>query len=86
MSDILAGNHWTENHPDSHFRHGIGVGLFTPDGRVSFYGGVLTQRGIKTQTQSVSGIDNVVRVLEQYFGLKLNMSAKARARFADFAG
>ena len=86
MSDILAGNHWTENHPESHFRHGIGVGRFTPEGRTSFYGGVFTHRGAETKTQPVTGLANVTELLEQSFGLKLNMSPEERARLAGFAG
>lgn len=85
MSDILAGNHWTENHSDSHFRHGMGVGLFTPDGRTSFYGGVLTHRGVETKTQPVAGLTRMTQLLEESFGLNLNMSAEERDRLADFA-
>ena len=85
MSDILAGNHWTENHPSSHFRHGIGVGLFTPEGRTSFYGGILTHRGREVKTQSVNGIADVTELLEQRFGLNLNMTKEERARLEDFA-
>jgi len=84
MSDILAGNHWTENHPTSHFRHAIGVGLFTRQGRTSFYGNVLTDRGSETKTQPVTGLASTVELLEQRFGLKLNMSAEERARLAGF--
>ncbi len=85
MSDILAGNHWTENHPSSHFRHGIGVGLFTSEGRTSFYGGILTHRGTETKTQQLSGIDAVTALLENSFGLQLRLTAEERARLTAFA-
>jgi len=85
MSDILAGNHWTENHPSSHFRLGLGVGLFTEAGRTSFYGGILTHRGRETTTQAVSGLETVIPLLEQSFSLKLNLTSKERERLKDFA-
>lgn len=84
MSDILSGNHWTENHPSSHFRQGIGVGLFTEEGRMSFYGGVLTHRGRETRTQPMSGLHDILDVLKCEFGLDLNMTSEQQARLEPF--
>lgn len=78
MSDILSGNHWTENHPGSHFRNGIGVGLFTDDGRTSFYEGVLTYRGRETHSQKIVGVDASLEVLKTQFGLDLNLTLEER--------
>jgi len=78
MSDILSGNHWTENHPDSHFRTGIGVGLFTHDGRTSFYGGVLTHRGEATLSQNIEGLSPTLHVLKTEFGLALDLTDEER--------
>jgi len=85
LSDILAGNHWTENHLSSHFRHGIGVGLFTPQGRTSFYGGVLTHRGKETITESVHDIDEIISLLRESFGLDLDLTAEEQTRLSAFA-
>jgi len=83
-ADILSGNHWTECHPQSHFRLGIGVGLFTRQGRTSFYGGTLTHRGQQTTSQDIRGVGPTLDVLKSEFGLELNLSAAERARLADF--
>lgn len=83
-SDILSGNHWTENHPTSHFRLGIGVGLFTPKGRTSFYGGVLTHRGQQTHTQNISDLTSVLNLLTSEFGLELNLTPDERERLSRF--
>ena len=83
-ADILSGNHWTENHPQSHFRLGIGVSLFTLEGRTSFYGGVLTHRGKQTRTQEISGLDASLDVLKSEFGLNLNMNSEERERLSRF--
>lgn len=83
-SDILTGNHWTENYWDSHFRNGIGVGLFTSEGRTSFYGGVLTHRGKDTVSRPISGLARTLDVLEREFGLELNMSAEDLTRLQPF--
>lgn len=84
MSDILSGNHWTETYPESHFRHGIGVGLFTHEGRTSFYGGTLTHRGDETVSRPISGLADTLDVLARAFGLDLNMSPAERARLEAF--
>jgi len=81
-ADILAGNHWTENHPDSHFRHGIGVGLFTTEGRTSFYGGLLTHRGRDTQSVQVSGLDATLKCLRDEFDLELEADDKEMTNIA----
>jgi N-hydroxyarylamine O-acetyltransferase len=78
MADILSGNHWTETHPESHFRHGIGVGLFTAEGRTSFYEGVLTHRGKNTRSRNILGLDATLDVLETEFGLELDLTQKER--------
>ncbi len=83
-SDILAGNHWTENYSGSHFRHGIGVGLFTPEGRTSFYGGILTHRGADVHTRKVSGRENVIALLAETFGLQLILTPEEKRRLAEF--
>jgi len=85
-ADVLNGNYWTETHPGSHFRHGIGVGIFTEEGRTSFYGGVLTHRGNETFTKPISGLTETIDVLKREFDLKLNMTGEERARLAAFAG
>ncbi len=79
-ADILTGNHWTECHPGSHFRQGIGVGLFTDEGRTSFYDGVLTHRGAKTRSRKINGLSSIMDVLRTEFGLILNMTPAERAR------
>ena len=84
-ADVLSGNHWTENHPQSHFRLGIGVGLFTPKGRTSFYGGVLTRRGKDTDTQMISGLATVLDMLTSEFGLDLQLTPVEQARLSQFA-
>lgn len=84
MSDILSGNHWTENHPQSHFRLGLGVGLFTSPGRTSFYGGLLTHRGEDTRTQMITGLPKTLEVLKSEFCLELNMNEAERKRLVDF--
>ena len=83
-ADILSGNHWTESHPQSHFRLGMGVGLFTEDGRTSFYGGVLTHRGAQTHSQTIKGLSATLDVLKSEFGLDLDMSAEEQARLGNF--
>ena len=85
-ADILSGNHWTENHPTSHFRLGIGVGLFTPEGRTSFYGGVFTRRGQQTDTQMISDLASVLELLTSEFGLELNLTPDEQARLSRFTG
>lgn len=85
MADILSGNHWTESHPESHFRHGIGVGLFTVEGRTSFYGGVLTHRGEETMTSPVSGLVDTLEILKAEFGIAINMTQDERAHLERFA-
>ncbi|MEP4051206.1 MAG: arylamine N-acetyltransferase [Litorimonas sp.] len=85
MADILSGNHWTEYHPESHFRHGIGVGLFTVEGRTSFYGGVLTHRGEETVSSPVSGLEDALEILKAKFGIAINTSQEERARLERFA-
>ena len=83
LADILLGNHWTENHPESHFRQGVGVGLFTTEGRTSFYGGVLTHRGVQTRSRTITGLTETVEVLRREFGLNLDLSPEDRARLAN---
>ena len=83
-ADILSVNHWTENYPQSHFRLGIGVGLFTPEGRTSFYGGVLTRRGQQTCTQIISGLAPVLDLLISEFGLELNLTPDEQERLSRF--
>ena len=72
--DILCGNHWTENHPDSHFRQGLGVGLFTAEGRTSFYNGVLTHRGAETTSRPVASFDEVIAILQTEFGISTSLT------------
>ena len=86
LADILIGNFWTETHPESHFRQGIGVGLFTEAGRVSYYGGVFTDRGGQTETQNISGLNAVTQLLAETFGIELNMTAAERMRLSGFTG
>ena len=84
-NDILSGNYWTECNPDSHFRQGIGVGLFTPEGRASFYGGVLTYRGKETSSQAISGLSTTLDVLHAEFDLSLNLTPEEQVRLERFA-
>ena len=84
-ADILIGNYWTETHPGSHFRHGIGVGLFTAEGRTSFYGGVLTHRGSEMRAEPMSGLSEILGVLKNEFRLDLNMTPEERTRLSRFA-
>jgi N-hydroxyarylamine O-acetyltransferase len=80
-SDILIGNHWTETHPDSHFRHGIGVGLFNATGRTGLYNGILTCRGAEATTQTpIKGVEATLSILGETFGLNLNLSDDEYAR------
>ena len=79
-ADILTGNHWTEFHLSSHFRQGIGVGLFTDEGRTSFYEGMLTHRGKETYSRSITELSSILEVLKTEFGLVLNMTSSERAR------
>ena len=81
-ADILCGHHWTENHPSSKFRHGIGVGLFTETGRTGFYNGQLTRRGQSKEVIHVSGLDEVLALLRDTFGLDLNPDADEREHLA----
>jgi len=79
-ADILSGNHWTENHPQSHFRHSIGVGLFTKEGRTSFYNGVLTHRGHETHERKITGLEDTLKVLETEFDVFLSLTSEERQR------
>jgi len=83
-ADILSGNHWTENHTDSHFRNGVGVGLFTREGRTSFYGGVLTHRGKDTSSQPISGLPQTLDILQSEFRLELNLTTEEASRLERF--
>ena len=83
-ADILSGNHWTESWPQSQFRLGVGVGLFTEDGRTSFYGGVLTRRGQETHSQEINGLVPTLDVLKSEFGLELNLTEAERGRLSRF--
>ena len=85
-ADILCGNHWTENHPQSHFRLGIGVGIFTSQGRTSFYGGMLTHRGKDTPPQMITGLPQTLEVLKSEFGLELGMSQAEHGRLEELVG
>ena len=83
-SDIAMGNLWTETHPDSHFRHGVGVGRFGEVGRTGLYGGVLSRRkpeGIVRE--DVVGVAAVLEVLEREFGLRLELSDAEAERLAE---
>lgn len=84
MSDILTGHHWTERHPDSHFRHGLGVGLFTPNGRSSFYAGILRRRGDDIAPREVKGLEPALAILETDFGLSLQLTNADRTQLARF--
>jgi N-hydroxyarylamine O-acetyltransferase len=79
-ADILSGNHWTENHPTSHFKQGIGVGLFTEAGRTSFYDGIFRQRGTDQSDQKISGFEATLEILKSQFGLDLNLTPEERER------
>lgn len=79
-ADVLTGNHWTEYHPGSHFRQGIGVGLFTDEGRISLYEGVLTYRGRETISQPIADLSSILDVLKTEFNIVLNMTPAERAR------
>lgn len=79
-ADILSGNHWTENHPSSHFKHGIGVGLFTKMGRTSFYDGIFRQRGTDHPDQEISGLEATIDILKSQFGLDLKLTPTERER------
>lgn len=83
-NDILASNHWTEHHEGSFFRQGIGAGLFTAEGRTSFYGGALTHRGDVATTQMISGLAETLDVLKTEFGLVLNLTSEEEMRLARF--
>lgn len=80
MADILSGNHWTENHPSSHFKQGIGVGLFTITGRTSFYDGIFRQRGTDYPDQVITGLENTLDILKSQFGLDLKLTSTERER------
>ena len=79
-SDILCGNHWTENHPSSKFRHGIGVGLFTREGRTSFYSGQFARRGQTKDVMPVTEYDAVIALLRTEFGLALDLNDAEQKR------
>jgi len=84
-SDILVGNHYTETHPDSHFRHGMGVGQFATTGRTGLYGGTLTYRAASGTTHTaVSGLEPTLDVLKDVFGLDLQPTPKERDRLSQF--
>lgn len=83
-ADILSGNHWTERYPDSQFRQGIGVGLFTAEGRTSLYGGVLTHRGLEADSRPIKGLSDTLDVLKSEFGLALNLTPAERDRLQSF--
>jgi len=80
MSDILSGNHWTENHPSSHFKQGVGVGLFTEAGRTSFYDGIFRQRGTDQSEQEIFGLQATLEILKSQFGLDVHLTPKERER------
>jgi len=84
-ADVLLGNHWTETHPGSHFRHGIGVGLFHATGRTGLYNRTLTRRGPDGITQEpLAGLDTILDLLRDEFGLDPHPTAEECERLAAF--
>ena len=84
-SDILLGNHFTETHPSSHFRAGIGVGLFGTSGRTGFYSATLTRRTpAGTVREDVRGLDHTLATLAREFGLTLDLSPSERETLSNF--
>ena len=60
------------------------MGLFTEEGRTSFYGGVLTRRGQASCSQEISGLVPTLDVLKSEFGLELTLTGAERARLSRF--
>jgi len=85
LSDILQGNHFTETHPSSHFRHNRFIGLFTEQGRNGLFDLNFTSRAGEALTEkSLADADEWVAFIEQEFGLVLDLSKDEKEKLLRF--
>lgn len=85
LSDILQGNHFTETHPSSHFRHNRFIGLFTETGRNGLVDLNFTSRAGETLTDAnLKDADEWIDFIEAEFGLVLDLSDSEKDRLLSF--
>jgi N-hydroxyarylamine O-acetyltransferase len=69
-SDFRLGSHFMSTHPDSHFRHNLLIGRFTPEGRTTLVGRTLTRRrGWDLQVDEIADLAVFRAALRDDFGL-----------------
>jgi N-hydroxyarylamine O-acetyltransferase len=85
QSDILVGNHFTETHPSSHFRHNRFIGRFTETGRNGLVDLNFTRRdGDQVIAKSLAGAEEWLAFIENEFGLVLDLTKTEQARLLNF--
>jgi len=75
--DRELANWYTSAHPASHFRDRLLVARATPTGRVTLVNRTLKVRGLdgKSVVRDLAGVDEIVQVLRQEFGIVLGPEA-----------
>ena len=85
LSDVLQGNHFTETHPSSHFRHNRFIGLFTEQGRNGLSDLNFTSRaGDELTEKTLANADEWIAFIEQEFGLILDLTKQEKDKLLDF--
>ncbi|GEQ98996.1 hypothetical protein JCM17844_26330 [Iodidimonas gelatinilytica] len=75
-SDLESANHYMATHPESHFRHGLFIGLFHPTGRTGLWNNRLTDRHGDEMTEGdLASFDAWEAILKDRFGISLSLSA-----------
>lgn len=84
LIDRTLANWYTSTHPDSKFRHELGVALALPDGkRVALANRELTWRAAdgSVERRVLAGPDELLRALREHFGIALSPDTPATALF-----
>jgi len=83
-SDLEAANHYMATHPNSHFRHGLFIGLFHPTGRTGLWNNRLTDRqGDEMTEDHLDSFDAWESVLKDRFGISLSLSEVEKQLITD---
>lgn len=83
-SDLESANHYMATHPNSHFRHGLFIGLFDSTGRTGLWNNRLTDRQGEEMTEDhLPSFDAWEAVLKDRFGISLSLSEVERELVSD---
>lgn len=82
--DYVVGNHFTSTYPPSHFRHGLIVARTLADRRLGLRNRefVVHALGQESERRTLQSTDEIKRVIEEQFGIRLPASPMLDAKLA----